>query len=143
VTQLAAGLKRGRVSLTRSDRAMTDCRPLSMISLQTVRQLGDEVGISLDKRRFRSNIYAHLTAGNGFTEDSFVGRRLQIGSRVVVAVLLRDERCKMITIDPDSGHETPAIMRNVARAHSGAAGIYCAVMTDGVVRVDDSIVLLD
>jgi uncharacterized protein YcbX len=112
-------------------------------SLQTIQQLGDEVDTVLDKRRFRANIYAQLTTANGFAEDSFIGRKLQIGSRVVVAVLHRDARCMMITIDPDTAQETPAIMRNVARSHGGNAGIYCAVMTEGMVRLGDSIVLLD
>jgi MOSC domain-containing protein YiiM len=49
----------------------------------------------------------------------------------------------MITIDPDTAQETSAIMRNVARSHGGNAGIYCAVMTEGMVRLGASIVLLD
>ena len=140
---LADRVSPGRVSLIRSDRAMTDCRPVSLISLQTIQQLGAEVDILLDKRRFRANIYAQLTTATGFAEDSFVGRKLQIGSRVVFAALDRDARCKMITIDPDTAQETPAIMRNVARAHGGNAGIYCAVMTEGMVRLGDFIALLD
>jgi uncharacterized protein len=40
----------------------------------------------------------------------------------------------MITIDPDTGEETPAIMRNVARAHGGNAGVYCAVLIEGIVH---------
>jgi hypothetical protein len=41
------------LSLLRSDRGMTDCRPISLLSLQTVTQLGDEIGAMIDKRRFR------------------------------------------------------------------------------------------
>ena len=93
----------------------------------------------MDKRRFRANIYAQLGTAKGFGEDAFVGRRLQIGSRVVIAVLEQDARCKMITIDPDTGEETPAIMRNVARAHGGNAGVYCAVLTEGLVHPGDPI----
>ena len=130
-------------SLIRSHRAMTDCQPLSLISMQTVQQLGEEVGAPLEKRQFRANIYAQLGTATGFGEDSFVGRRLQIGSRVVVSVLERDARCKMITIDPDTARETPAILQNVARAHGGKAGVYCAVMTEGVVQPGDPIALLD
>src|SRR6266567_6915856 len=48
------------LTLLRSDRAMTDCRPISLFSIQTVRQLGEEVGVNLDKRRFRANIYVDL-----------------------------------------------------------------------------------
>jgi len=143
VGHLAQRVSKGVLTLVRSDRAMTDCRPVSLISLQTIQQLGEEVAIGLDKRRFRANIYAELATGAGFAEDSFVGRKLQIGSRVVVAATVRDERCKMITIDPDSAVATPAIMRNVARSHGGHAGIYCAVLTEGMVQVGDRIVLLD
>lgn len=129
------------LSLIRSHRAMTDVRPVSLISLETIRQLGDEVKIALDKRRFRANVCAQL--GAAFGEDAFVGRRLQIGRRVVVAVLDRDARCKMITVDPDTADEAPNIMRNVARAHVGYAGVYGAVLIEGVVRPGDPIVLLD
>jgi len=140
---LAQRVSRSALALVRSDRAMTDCRPVSLISLQTIQQLGEEVNIGLDKRRFRANIYVQLTTGGGFAEDSFVGRKLQIGSRVVVAATIRDERCKMITIDPDNAEATLAILRNVARSHAGHAGIYCAVLTEGMVQVGDQIVLLD
>ena len=131
------------LSLMRSHRAMTDCRPVSLISLETVEQLGREVDTPLDKRQFRANIYAQLGTAKGFGEDAFVGRRLQIGPRVVIAVLEQDARCKMITINPDTAQETPAVMRNVARAHGGNAGVYCAVLTEGVVHPGDPIALLD
>jgi uncharacterized protein YcbX len=131
------------LTLTRSHRAMTDARPVSLISLETIRQLGDEVALTLDKRQFRANVYAQLGGTQAFGEDAFVGRRLQIGSRVIIAVLDRDARCKMVTIHPDTAEETPNIMRNVARAHGGNAGVYGAVLMEGVVRPGDPIVLLD
>ena len=53
---------RHSLTLLRSDRAMTDCRPISFFSLQTVRQLGEELGSVLDKRRFRANVYLDLRA---------------------------------------------------------------------------------
>jgi len=69
-----------RLTLARSERALTDCRPVSMISLQTVGQLGDELGFDIDKRRFRANIYMNFEAANGFGEDALVSRKLRIGS---------------------------------------------------------------
>ena len=131
------------LSLVRSDRALTDCRPVSLISLHTIRQISGEVGLNLDTRRFRANIYAELKSGTGFAEDGFVGRKLQIGARAVVAVLDRDPRCKMISIDPETAQENRAIFGHVSDAHDGAAGVYCAVMTEGMVRTGDAIVLLD
>src|SRR5438045_674847 len=41
-----------KINLLRSDRALTDCAPLSVFSVQTVRQLEKESGVSIDKRRF-------------------------------------------------------------------------------------------
>ena len=78
------------LSLLRSHRAMADCRPVSLVSLQTVEQLDREVNAPLDRRRFRANLSAQLGTAKGFGEDAFVGRRLQIGSRVVIAVLEQD-----------------------------------------------------
>lgn len=40
--------------LLRSDRSLTDCRPVSIFSIQTARQLSNELGSYLDKRRFRA-----------------------------------------------------------------------------------------
>jgi hypothetical protein len=42
------------IRLLRSDRAMTDCAPVSVFSLQTVRQLEKESGVAVDKRQFRA-----------------------------------------------------------------------------------------
>ena len=53
-----------RLTLLRSDRALTDCRPLSLFSLQTAAQLGQEVGATVDKRRFRANLYLDLLDGS-------------------------------------------------------------------------------
>jgi uncharacterized protein len=140
---MLAGEGVASASLIRSHRAMTDARPVSLISTQTIRQLGDEIDMTLDKRRFRANIYIDLGTDDGFGEDALVGRRLQIGPRLVIAVLDRDSRCRMIALDPDTAEETPKVIRNVARAHGGNAGVYCAVITEGVVQRGDPIVPLD
>jgi uncharacterized protein YcbX len=130
------------LTLLRSERAMTDCRPVSLFSIQTARQLGDEVGTALDKRRFRANVYLDLGSAAGFSEDGFVGRTLRLGPKVVVAVLERDPRCKMITIDPDTAEPSGAILRQVSRAHDGMAGVYGAVLVEGTVRQGDAIELM-
>ena len=128
------------LELVRSDRAMTDCRPISLISNGTVLQLGREIGAPMDKRRFRANVYVDLESGEGFSEDALVGRRLQIGPKAVIAVLERDPRCKMITLDPDTAEPSPGILRQVVQVHDGKAGLYGAVLVEGVVRTGDEIV---
>ena len=130
------------LTLLRSDKAITDCRPLSIFAVQTAEKLGEETGVAVDKRRFRANVYVDLTSSVGFAENEFVGRSLRIGPKVTVAVLQRDARCMMITLDPDTAEKTPAILKAVAQAHEGMAGVYGAVLTEGLIRKGDSVELI-
>jgi uncharacterized protein len=132
-----------QLTLMRSERALTDCRPVSIFSLQSARQLAEETGAPMDKRRFRANIYVDLTFTQGFAENEFVGRSLRIGPKVVVTILERDPRCVMITLDPDSGERTPAILKKVAQAHEGMAGVYGAVMVESMLHKGDSVEAID
>ena len=133
--------ERHRLTLLRSERALTDCRPLSIFGVQSARKLGEETGITVDKRRFRANIYLDLA--EGFAEDKFVRRSIRIGPKVVVSILERDPRCMMITLDPDTGEKEPALLKKVAQAHSGMAGVYGAVLVEGMMRKGDSVELVN
>jgi uncharacterized protein YcbX len=141
---LAEGISNSRrLTLVRSDRAIIDCRPVSLISLQTVRQLETELSTHLDKRRFRANVYLNLAGDDGFEEEGLVGRKLRIGSRAVMAILERDPRCKMISLDPDTGEHKPEVLRHVAQAHDACAGVYCAVLVEGLLTNGDAVEVLD
>jgi uncharacterized protein YcbX len=141
---LKQGLReRHQLHLMRSERALTDCRPVSLFSLQTVQQLSGDLGVSLDKRRFRANLYLDLHATDGFVEDQFVGHTLRIGEKVSLAILERDPRCKMITLDPDTAEANPAVMKHVAHARDGKVGIYAAVLTEGTLHPGDQVSLLN
>ena len=131
------------LTLLRSDRAMTDCRPLSLFAIQSAKRLEEETSTVVDKRRFRANVYLDLGSADGFAENQFVGRSLRIGTKVVVAIVERDPRCMMITLDPDTAEKTPAILKSVAQAHEGFAGIYGAVLSEGVIKRGDSVELLN
>jgi uncharacterized protein YcbX len=129
-----------QLTLVRSDRALTDCRPVSLISLQTVRQIESELSMPIDKRRFRANVYFNfITESGGFAEDDFVGRRLRIGSKATMMVLERDPRCKLLSLDPETGEHNPQVLRHVVKAHANFAGVYCAVLVEGSLKKGDLI----
>ena len=132
-----------QLTLRRSDKAMNDCRPLSIFAVQSAKKLGEETGITVDKRRFRANVYLDLTSSDGFAEDAFVGRSIRIGPKVIVSILERDPRCMMITLDPDNAEKSPAILKAVAQAHNGMAGVYGAVLVEGMMHKGDSVELLN
>jgi uncharacterized protein YcbX len=131
------------LTLMRSQRAMTDCRPVSIFSLQSARQLSEETETPIDKRRFRANVYLDLASDNGFGENELIGRSIKIGPKVVVRVLERDPRCAMITLDPDTSERTPAVLKKVAQAHDGMAGVYGAVLVEGMMHKGDPVELLE
>ncbi len=126
-----------------SQKGQHDCRPLSLFSLQAAAKLGEEVGMEVDKRRFRANFYVDWEGQEDpFFEFSLVGKTLKIGERLQIAVLERDPRCKMITLDPDTADESPKILRTVGRNHGGDAGVFAAVLQEGRVKKGDPIVLV-
>lgn len=130
------------LSLCRSDRALTDGRPLSLISSQTVQQLSEETQKPVDSRRFRANLEVDWSEGMGFYEDDLIGRHLKLGERVTVVLVERDPRCEMITFDPDTSEPDPALLKCVTTRHERRAGVYAAVLIEGMVKIGDSIELV-
>jgi len=49
----------------------------------------------------------------------------------------------MITLDPDKRAPNPEILRKVARGDDGTAGVYGAVLAEGLIRTDNPVELLD
>lgn len=130
------------VKLRFSERCLYDCRPISVFGNASARGLGDELGMAIDRRRFRANFYADWIENRPYRENELVGRTLQVGDRLRVAVLERDPRCKMITIDPDTSKCEKRILHHVIASHDGTAGVYAAVLVEGIVRKGDPIYLV-
>jgi uncharacterized protein YcbX len=130
------------VTLRFSERSLADCRPVSLLGNASVRALGTELGMALDRRRFRANLYADWQGDMPYRENDLVGRTLAIGERVRIAILERDSRCKMITIDPTTAQTDRRILRHVNESHGTTFGVYAAVLVEGVVRRGDAIYLV-
>ena len=144
IDMLKQGLRgENNISLIRSDRALTDCRPVSLISQETIKQIENELEKPIDKRRFRSNIYFNHTSKKGFLENKIIGHRLRIGSKAEILVLENDPRCKMISLDPDTGEHDPNILRHVAKNYNNVAGVYCAVLIEGILKKGDPVEIID
>ena len=126
-----------------TQKSQFDCRPLSLFSLQTQDLLTKELGIEIDKRRFRANFYVKWNEDKPpLYENELLGSRLKLGDMLEINVLERDPRCKMITLDPDTSEANPKIIKHVAQSHEGYAGVYGAVLVEGAVKAGDSVELL-
>ena len=117
---------------------------ISVIASDTVREIGRLAGRSLDVRRFRPNLLVRLLRSAPFQEDEWVGGVLCFGEgddAPAIAVTMRDERCSMVNLDPDSASPAPEVMKAVVRAHQNTAGIYGAVTRIGRLAVGQTIFL--
>jgi uncharacterized protein YcbX len=117
---------------------------ISVIASDTVREIGRLAGRSLDVRRFRPNIVVRLLRSVPFQEDEWVGGVLSFGEREdapAIAVTVRDERCSMVNLDPDSANSAPQVMKAVVRANQNNAGIYGAVTRIGRLAVGQTVFL--
>ncbi len=98
--------------------------------------------MNIDKRRFRANFYVEWdNQDDPYFEFSLVGKTLKIGDRLEVAIVERDPRCTMITLDPDTADKSPKVLQHVSRKHGGDAGVFAAVLQDGRVNKGDRIFL--
>jgi uncharacterized protein len=117
---------------------------ISVIALDTVDEIGRLAGRSLDVRRFRPNIVVRLLRSVPFQEDEWLGGVLSFGEgddAPAITVTMRDERCSMVDLDPDSATPAPEVMKAVVRVHQNTAGIYGAVTRIGRLAVGQTILL--
>ena len=117
---------------------------ISVIASDTVREIGRLAGRSLDVRRFRPNVVVRLLRPIPFQEDDWLGGVLSFGEgddAPAIAVTMRDERCSMVNLDPDSASPAPEVMKVVVRANQNNAGIYGAVTRTGQLAVGQTIFL--
>ena len=91
--------------------------------------------------RFRPNLLVDLQDGGAFEELNWVGRVLRVGDTARVAITEADQRCVMITLDPETTISSPSVLRSVVQQHNQCAGVYGTVLTPGEVRIGDAISL--
>ncbi len=117
---------------------------ISVITLDTVGEIGRLAGHSSDVRRFRPNIVVRSLRSVPFQEDEWVGGVLSFGEAddgPAITVTMRDARCSMVNLDPDSAKSAPEMQKAVVRANNNNAGIYGTVNRTGGLAVGQSIFL--
>lgn len=128
------------LSIVRSEAPLTDCRPIALLSSDTVAQLSAELQRPVDARRFRANIVLSFNhVERGFAEDALVGQTLRLGQTAMLRVTERDPRCRIVTLDPATAEADPTLMKHLDRRHDGRLGIYGTTVAPGPLRVGDPV----
>jgi len=100
---------------------------------------------SIDRRRFRANIFLETERTEPFHEDAWVGGTLVFGDaepRPAVRVMECDPRCVMINIDPDTGEKDARVFKTIGRLNRANAGVYATVVRTGTIRAGDPVILV-
>ena len=121
-------------------RGNQDVAHISLMFASTIRALAEAGGVRPDHRRFRMN----FIVANGepaFAERELVGKTLRIGDALIV-VTHQDQRCVMITFDPETGGGTPAVLKAVGQMNEACAGVYASVLRAGTASLGDAVELL-
>lgn len=132
------------VQMMQLKHGMFDEATISVIASDTVREIGRLAGQSLDARRFRPNVVVRLLRSVPFQEDEWLGGVLSFGQgdeSPAITVTMRDVRCSMVNLDPDSASSAPEVMKAIVRANNNNAGIYGAVTRIGRLAVGQTIFL--
>lgn len=119
-----------------------DDAAISVIASGTIREIGRLAGRTLDVRRFRPNIVVNCAQPDAFQEDAWVGGSLLFGDASdapSITVTMRDLRCAMVNLDPDTAKPAPEVMKAIVRANANYAGIYGAVTRTGCVSVGQKV----
>jgi uncharacterized protein YcbX len=130
------------VELLHLKHGVFDEAPLSIITVATLRRLSEASGVACDVRRFRPNVLLETPEGRAFEEDAWVGRSLVVGAAgdgPRIGVTLRDLRCVMVNLDPDTGASDPRLLKASAALNDVFAGVYGVPTRTGVLRVGDPI----
>ena len=127
------------VELMHLKHGIFDEAAISVISLATIAGIGREAGVEdLDRRRFRANIVLETERREPFLEDEWVGGTLMFGDGdqpPAVSVTMRDLRCVMVNLDPDTAAKESRVMKTVVRLNQNNAGVYATVLRTGMIHV--------
>jgi uncharacterized protein YcbX len=135
------------VELMNLKHGIFDESPISVISLGTVHSVARESGRGVDLcdlRRFRPNIVIETDRAEPFEEDRWVGGTLMFGeanSGAAIGVTMKDERCVMVNLDPDTAEKDSRVMKTVVRLNENYAGVYGTVVRAGELRVGQVVIL--
>ena len=123
-------------------RGMTDTpyESVSILSLATLRALGQHMGRELARERFRGNLWIEGTAP--LEEFDWVGRELRIGT-VRLRVVEPITRCTATEANPETGRRDAPTLAALERAWGHRDfGIYAEVIEGGTIATGDGVELL-
>jgi uncharacterized protein YcbX len=133
---------RSPVQMMHLNRGIFDEASISVITSATVGEIGRLAAQRPDVRRFRPNIVIASLRSVPFEEDEWVGGVLSFGEGIeaaAIGVTMRDERCSMVNLDPDSARPAAEVLKAIVRVKDNKAGVYGTITRRGRLAVGQPI----
>lgn len=130
------------VTLVRADDdSHLDDSPVHLLTTASLAWLARELpDVAADERRFRPNL---LLAADGAepVEQDWVGRRLYVGTDLVLEITAPTVRCGMVSLEQDELPRDARVLRHIRNRADLMFGVYASVIQPGVARVGDAVKL--
>jgi uncharacterized protein YcbX len=112
---------------------------VSIVNLASVRDLAEKIGLRVDPRRFRANLYVENWPA--WIENSTSGGSITLGG-AEATVIKPIVRCVATHVDPDSGEKDIDVVRSLFETYGHRyCGIYVKIVRGGRVSLGDGVVL--
>lgn len=128
-----------RIFAARDGNALSDqSQPLiSLINLESVRDIGRVTGGPLDPIRFRGNIY--FDGVDPWQETGLIGKQLSVGS-ARLKVIAPIGRCVATHVNPETTERDVNILKALQSGFGHTnCGVFAEVISGGILRVGDQI----
>jgi len=134
------------VELMQLNQGIFDEAVVSLMTSATSDQITHDAGEPSDIRRFRPNIVISTHNSEAFAEDQWVGKTVILGDAIdspAVQVTLRDIRCAMVNLNPDTAQSDPAVLKTTVQLNQNCAGVYGTIICVGALAVGQKVYLRD
>jgi uncharacterized protein YcbX len=131
------------VTLAReSDVSHFDGGPVHLVTTSALRFIENAHGGAVDPRRLRPNLVVATDDGPGMVEETWVGRRVAVGSQVVLQVTTPVPRCVMLNLPQNGLAGDPFLLDTVTAVNDMNLGVIADVLSPGIARTGDPVRLI-
>jgi uncharacterized protein YcbX len=112
---------------------------ISIINLDSVKDLERVAGTEVNPSRFRANVF--IDGVKPWNELNWLGKKIQLGS-ATLKVIKRINRCPAINVDPNTGKRDLNLIKDLKRGFGHVSmGIYATVIKAGYFAIDNNLTI--
>jgi uncharacterized protein YcbX len=117
--------------------------PIHLLTSAALHELAAAHTKAVEVRRLRPNLVVDTPERLGFVEHGWIGRRVGIGSDVVLLIRATMPRCVMLNLPQTGLAADPELLNTATRASGADVGVVADVLSTGIVALGDPVCFVD